>query len=349
MPSVRIIGSDALSHRIFLEHLYHHMLSRLDFGPVFLDRILPSLPLRLFTNRLFPLGTPHSREISFCRLCYNIRAARSPRCDIELFHTQQIAGGALHSREVVVVSLDTTGIQVEEMIRRRHDRWLFQLERAILNRADLVVTWSQWAADSAIRDYGVAPSKTTVVRNGVVSSEVHAHVGGGGWLFVGNDFRRKGGDILVEVHQKYFRTRPLTVVTSSAIAGKIRGENLRVMHDVPRQRLLAEIYPRADLFVFPTREDYSPWVITEALWSGLPVISTRVGAIPEMVRHGLEGWLLDRVDADLLAAALAEAQDPGLLHRAGRAARRRAEEQHALDCNLDRLCDRLAGYKDRHG
>lgn len=349
MPSVRVTGSDALGHRTYLEHLGARLRARPEFGPVHLDRVAPGLLLRLFTNRLWGTGTYHSREVRYHRVSHALQAALRRRCDIELFHTQNIAGGALDSKAAVTVSIDTTGVLTERMIGRRHDRALFALERAILRRADLVAAMSQWAADSAAADYGVPHSKILVVRNGVLPSDARDHVGGGGWLFVGGEFHRKGGDVLLEVHQRRFRSVPLTVVTSDDAARRVGGENVSVLHSLPRRRLIDEIYPRADLFILPSREDYSPWVIPEALWSGVPVVAARVGAIPEMIRHGVEGWLLDRagpgIAAEGLEATLAAAhdalQDPAVAQRMGRAARARAEDLFDLRRNLDGLCDRL--------
>ncbi len=345
MPSVRVTGIEALGHRTYLGYLEAHLRSRPEFGGVHVDRVAPGPALRLFTNRYWVVGSHRSRTIRFYRCRHALLSPVRARCDIELFHTQNVAGGALDSRAAVVVSIDTTGVLTERMTGRRHDGAMFKLEQAILRRADLVAAMSRWAAESAAADYGVLPSNILVVRNGVLPTEARAHVGGGGWLFVGGEFRRKGGDLLLGVHQERFRSVPLVVVTSRREAGQIKGENVRVHHDVSRGRLLEEFYPRADLFVLPSREDYSPWVIPEALWSGVPVVAARVGAIPEMLREGLDGWMLDRVDRGRLAETLGTARealrDPAAARRMSRSARQRAEEMLDVGRNLDALCDRL--------
>ena len=62
------------------------------------------------------------------------------------------------------------------------------------------------------------------------------------------------------------------------------------------------------MFVLPSRGDCMPQAVIEAIASGLPVVATRVGAIPEMVNDGVNGYLVDDVEtaakrtSDLLRA-----------------------------------------------
>lgn len=55
---------------------------------------------------------------------------------------------------------------------------------------------------------------------------------------------------------------------------------------------LPEYYANADLFVFPSRRESFGLVLVEAMAAGLPVVSTRVGAIPEVVKDGETGILV---------------------------------------------------------
>jgi len=66
---------------------------------------------------------------------------------------------------------------------------------------------------------------------------------------------------------------------------------------------VAEAMRRANVFVLPSRYDNMPCVVVEALGSGLPVVATRVGGIPEMVREG-DGALVPPSDPEALAEAL---------------------------------------------
>ncbi|HHX40858.1 MAG TPA: colanic acid biosynthesis glycosyltransferase WcaL [Armatimonadetes bacterium] len=101
--------------------------------------------------------------------------------------------------------------------------------------------------------------------------------------------------------------------------------------EVIQEELIA-IYGRADLFALPcvvTPEgdrDGLPNVLLEAMASALPVVSTRVSAIPEAVEDGVTGVLVPPGDVEALAGALERLiQDAGLRHRLGEAARARVE------------------------
>jgi glycosyltransferase involved in cell wall biosynthesis len=72
----------------------------------------------------------------------------------------------------------------------------------------------------------------------------------------------------------------------------------------PNHPGLIQLVQQADVLVLPTRADLSPWVIAEAKAAGTPVISTRVGAIPELIRDGIDGWLIPANDYEALAKRL---------------------------------------------
>lgn len=67
---------------------------------------------------------------------------------------------------------------------------------------------------------------------------------------------------------------------------------------------LAKVYAAADLVVVPSRADNYPNVISEALACGTPVAASRIGGIPEQVREGETGWLVEPGDAEDLRRTL---------------------------------------------
>lgn len=104
----------------------------------------------------------------------------------------------------------------------------------------------------------------------------------------------------------------------------------------------------ADLFLMTSRitadgdRDGLPNVLMEAQSQALPVIATRVSAIPELVRHGQTGLLVPPEDADALCAAIQTlADDPGTRTRLGAAGAARLGEDFGSDAGLDRLAGRL--------
>src|SRR5262249_53211209 len=88
--------------------------------------------------------------------------------------------------------------------------------------------------------------------------------------------------------------------------------------------------------------DVLPTVITEAMACSLPVVSTRLAGIPELVEHGETGLLVEPGDAHALAEVIAElAIDPARREKLGKAGRVRAEQTFALEKTAALLADRF--------
>jgi UDP-glucose:(heptosyl)LPS alpha-1,3-glucosyltransferase len=95
----------------------------------------------------------------------------------------------------------------------------------------------------------------------------------------------------------------------------------------PHSRRVETFFAAADAFVFPTVYDPFGLVITEAMASGLPVVTSRAAGAAELVTPGVDGFVTDEPwDADAIAAHLAALRDsPNLRDSVGHAARRRVE------------------------
>ena len=162
--------------------------------------------------------------------------------------------------------------------------------------------------------------------------------------FIGNGFLRKGGDLLLKVHQEQFADLAhLTLVTHDPPKGLSGLRNVEIKTEVPWVELMTSVLPGFDLFVFPTRFDYSPYAVIEAMSAGVPVISTRVGAIPEMVEDGVGGFLIEAGNAAPLAERVGWAIDNrAQLPAMGERGRERAIELYAASRNYPQLLDTLA-------
>ena len=103
-------------------------------------------------------------------------------------------------------------------------------------------------------------------------------------------------------------------------------------------------FRRANCFVLPSYAEGLPMAMLEAMAHGLPVIVTRVGAIPEVVTDGVEGFLIEPGDVAALADRLLRlASDADLRSRMGLAARRRVEAGYSLDRMVEGI---LAVYRE---
>ena len=88
-----------------------------------------------------------------------------------------------------------------------------------------------------------------------------------------------------------------------------------------------QYYERADIFILPSISDPMPLVIPEAMAAGLPVIGSRVDGIPEIIRDGYNGLLVEPKNSGTLANAIMRLlEDDRLLEECSRNALRTAEE-----------------------
>jgi N-acetyl-alpha-D-glucosaminyl L-malate synthase BshA len=88
------------------------------------------------------------------------------------------------------------------------------------------------------------------------------------------------------------------------------------------RRSLGDLFAHADLFLLPSEQESFGLAALESLASGVPVVASEVGGVPEVVTHGETGWLVPPRDpAAMAAAALALLEDSTRRAAMGRAAR----------------------------
>ncbi len=298
---------------------------------------------------------------------------RRRRLDAAFLHTQVLAvlGQALAApiaRVPTVVSLDATPIQYDEL-GQSYDhavgpRWVeslkWRLNVSCFRRAAHIVTWSDWAKRGLVDRYQAPAEKITTIAPGVDCEQ---------WsrpddvrhddepvrvLFVGGDFGRKGGPLLLGA-VRTLRSEPaappveLHVVTRSDVPPE---PGVVVHHGLgPNDPRLVQLYRDADVFALPTDGDCLPMVLAEAGAMGLPLVSTDVGAISEVVRDGETGMLVGVGDARGLTDSLrALVVEPALRAKLGAGARTLIRRDHDAATNAGRIVEILrdvAASKDR--
>lgn len=251
-------------------------------------------------------------------------ASAGHQLDVIFFHTQvtAILAQKWMAKIPSVVSLDATPMQYDSLGEfYEHESgpsWLenfkFNKNKACYQSAKHLVTWSDWAKQSLIADYDVPDSKITVIPPGVNINE---------WqppeqyekrenepvkiLFVGGDLERKGGKDLINAFKAVKAESPDAAVELH-IATRHTPEPTEGMHVYtnmqPNSDELKALYHQADIFCLPTYGDCLPMVLSEAAATKLPIISTSVAAIPEIVQAGKGGLLVKPGDVSELKTAI---------------------------------------------
>ncbi len=104
------------------------------------------------------------------------------------------------------------------------------------------------------------------------------------------------------------------------------------------RRDVATVLNDLDVMVSSSHSEAMPLAVMEAMASGLPVVATRVGGVPDMIDQGESGWLVAPNDFEEIATRLQQIlATPGELARMSTAARRRAVEKMALTDTVERV------------
>jgi D-inositol-3-phosphate glycosyltransferase len=203
------------------------------------------------------------------------------------------------------------------------------VERQVVNSVGRIIAASQDELHHLVGLYGADPARVTIVPCGVNTSlfnpvprgEARARLGLNGHrtaLFVGRMDPLKGLDLLLEAAHQLRETVPdlrLLVVGGDASPeseeGRVRdlarelglADRVRFVGAVP-QKELPMYYSAADVCVVPSFYESFGLVAVEALACGTPVVASRVGGLPGVVKHDENGLLVAERTASEFAASI---------------------------------------------
>jgi glycosyltransferase involved in cell wall biosynthesis len=113
------------------------------------------------------------------------------------------------------------------------------------------------------------------------------------------------------------------------------------------QAEVAEALSTTDLFVLPSFAEGVPVVLMESLAAQVPVVTTRIAGVPELVRHGENGLLVPPGNLDALTAAIADLLgDPASRAAFGHAGRQTVIAGYAIAQEARWLSRLVAGYSE---
>lgn len=276
-----------------------------------------------------------SQELDLLHVHYAIPHATSAWIAKEMLATQG-------RRLPVVTTLHGTDITIVGQDHSYHAITRFSIERS-----DRITSVSQWLKDETVKAFGCENCRVDVIPNFVdpqaFDRRRHANglrheLGGGGPVLMHiSNFRpvKRVRDV-VRIFAKVRAWRPSTLVMvgdgPDRSAAEDEARALGVAKDVRFLGRIDDVAPllaAADLYLFPSETESFGLSALEALASGVPVVASRVGGVPEVVRDGVTGVLRPLGDIDGMADAAIALLDPARWAEASAAAAADARRRYA--------------------
>jgi glycosyltransferase involved in cell wall biosynthesis len=261
--------------------------------------------------------------------------------DSDIYHSQDCVGGTslarMRAKGLISAPIFRTIHHIDDFAEPR----LFEFEERAVAHADHRFVVSNYWRDALARDYGY---ESTVTYNGIDASDFstarEAKIPT--ILFVGGLEPRKGLEQLIHAMVHVVGKMPGARLISVAKAGfrgtdeqrwfrelasKLGVSDSIEFYESVSQEMLLGLYADCSLVVLPSRTEGWGLSLMEGMACGKPVVASRVGGIPELVRDGIDGILVDAGDVKALSRAIIVLlDDPVLRKRMGHAGKERVKE-----------------------
>ncbi len=156
---------------------------------------------------------------------------------------------------------------------------------------------------------------------------------------------RKGSDLLLKALEMLPQSlkAEIVVLTMGKCNTKVLetlGLKILSLGYVESDRLKSVVYSATDLFVFPTRADNLPLVLQESMACATPMVSFKVGGVPDLVRHGITGYLASPEDTQDMSKGIVELlENDDLRQRMSQNCRAIALEEYSLELQAQRYME----------
>ena len=278
------------------------------------------------------------------RLAHQIADKLKPVFTMQTTTRFNAGGGKLPHFTVVDVTLAAVREQYRTLYHSSDlalDR-LHAFQQQVYDDSNAVFAMGKYVRDSLVHDYQVAPHCAVAIgagpnirlgaRSAVATSQKI--------LFVGTDWRRKGGPTLLAAFRRLRLQYPQAELEIIGCSPAVVEAGVKVVGRVPREELHRH-FTQARVFALPTLLEAFGIVFVEALHFGLPIIGTNIGAVPEMVADGVNGYVVQPGDADAIHDALERLfADDALALQMGEASHERAARytwEHAGKLMCDKM------------
>lgn len=163
-------------------------------------------------------------------------------------------------------------------------------------------------------------------------------------LFVGIDWERKGGPALVSAFKIIQANYPDASLTVVGCKPNVDSANINIVGRILPEDL-KQYYLNASIFCLPTKEEPFGIAFLEAMQAGLPIIGTKVGAIPDFVEDGWNGWLVEPENVEEIADAISRLFDnPELCHIFGSRSYQLVQERYNWSAVVNKFQKHIIEY-----
>lgn len=135
-------------------------------------------------------------------------------------------------------------------------------------------------------------------------------------VFVGKDWNRKGGPLLIEAFSRVLKKIPDATLTIIGCKPSVKINNCTISGVLPKNEII-KAYESATVFCLPTRREPFGMVFIEAMYNRLPVICPAVGATTDLIENGRNGYLVPYNAQALAEKLILVLRNPGLAESLG--------------------------------
>ena len=277
-------------------------------------------------NNIFFHPVPAIKMFSFLEVLsfafFSFKQLRRERFDVihsferTLYQDIYRAGDGCHRQWLIErKKIDPWAKRLFHPLNPLHRTLLF-LEKCLFQspRLQLIIANSQRGKEEIIRHYGVPASKIRVIYNGVdlkrfnpenraqyrqrMREEFGVKESDAVLLFIGSGFKRKGLPFILKSLPLLGRNdvKLLVIGQDNPAPYKKMAAKLKVAERVyfvgPRQDV-EKVYAAGDYFILPSVYEPFSNACAEALASGLPVITTRMNGVAELISPGENGYIIE--------------------------------------------------------
>lgn len=218
------------------------------------------------------------------------------------FQTQSIFNGKIDNIPNFIYTDHTTrtnllypDINPKQYMRSK--RFIKKSEIKTYQDATMIFTFGNLVARSLVTQYQIPKEKVVAVYSG---SNVTLNIDdqlkknfSKNILFVGVEWKRKGGEILLKIFEEVLKYHPDASLTIVGCSPKnIKLPNCHVIGKIPLESV-ADYYKFASIFCLPTMREPFGIVFVEAMNYKLPIIANNIGCLPDLVTNDYNGYLID--------------------------------------------------------